>query len=297
MPRPARRPGCASRGAALPCAPRGCRSCRAPSCSTCSTAATRTGAAIRPIANSATRRGERPAAADFALGSVGAGIGATTVNLKGGLGSASASRRKGHVSARSRQSTRSAAPWSAAGRASGAPFEAEQRVRRPRFSLPSFRRGARCRTKGAPGASTTLIAAATDATLTKAQAHRLAVMAQTGSRAPSIWCTRRSTATWCLAAATGKNRSPIRCSPCRPRRPRRHCRRPRHCARRLRGDSTAVPLAALPSWKELWARPLMAFSRDGTAGGRPIVGRQWTAVRYPQRFTATVIFHGCARDR
>ena len=33
---------------------------------------------------------------DFALGSVGAGLGATTVNLKGGIGSASAKTRGRH---------------------------------------------------------------------------------------------------------------------------------------------------------------------------------------------------------
>ena len=37
------------------------------------------------------------AAQDFALGSVGAGLGATTVNLKGGLGSASATTSNGHT--------------------------------------------------------------------------------------------------------------------------------------------------------------------------------------------------------
>src|SRR4029079_15184742 len=36
------------------------------------------------------------------------------------------------------------------------------------------------RTKGAPGMSTTLVVVATDATLTKAQAKRLAIMAQDG---------------------------------------------------------------------------------------------------------------------
>src|SRR5579864_1594766 len=34
---------------------------------------------------------------DFALGSAGAGLGATTVNLKGGMGSASAQTRSGHL--------------------------------------------------------------------------------------------------------------------------------------------------------------------------------------------------------
>ena len=37
------------------------------------------------------------AGADFALGTAGAGFGATTLNLKGGLGSASAVTREGHT--------------------------------------------------------------------------------------------------------------------------------------------------------------------------------------------------------
>ena len=69
---PACRRGCRSTAAASPCARAGADRAGARSCSTCSTAATRTGAAIRPIASSATRPRPRPAA-DFALGSVGAG--------------------------------------------------------------------------------------------------------------------------------------------------------------------------------------------------------------------------------
>ena len=38
----------------------------------------------------------KTAGAEFALGSAGAGLGATTVNLKGGIGSASAQTREGH---------------------------------------------------------------------------------------------------------------------------------------------------------------------------------------------------------
>ena len=44
---------------------------------------------MRRTANSATPR-RPPRATDFALGSAGAGFGATTANFKGGLGSASA---------------------------------------------------------------------------------------------------------------------------------------------------------------------------------------------------------------
>ena len=47
----------------------------------------------------------KAAAADFALGSVGAGLGATTVNLKGGIGSASRNNaRAASLSARWRRS-------------------------------------------------------------------------------------------------------------------------------------------------------------------------------------------------
>ena len=56
---------------------------------------------------------------EFALGSVGAGFGATTVDLKGGLGSASAVTRDGHTSARWSRSMPAAAPWSATARSSG----------------------------------------------------------------------------------------------------------------------------------------------------------------------------------
>ena len=103
---------------------RACRSCRARSCSTCSTAATRTGAAIRPIASSAMRRPPH-AAPDFALGSVGAGLGATTADLKGGLGSASATHARRHHRRRAgRRSMRSAASPSASGpHFWAAPFE------------------------------------------------------------------------------------------------------------------------------------------------------------------------------
>ena len=45
------------------------------------------------------------ASADFSLGSVGAGLGATTANLKGGIGSASARRAMGLLSVRLPQPT------------------------------------------------------------------------------------------------------------------------------------------------------------------------------------------------
>ena len=133
-PPPACRPGCASRAAALRSAtPRADRAA-ARSCSTCSTAATRTGAASRPIASLAMRR-PRPPALDFALGSAGAGFGATTVNLKGGLGSASAVTRDGlTVGALVAVNACGSVTVGDGRHFWAAPFEQNARIRRPRLS-------------------------------------------------------------------------------------------------------------------------------------------------------------------
>ena len=78
---------CESAGAASASRPRPFRSCPAPSSSTCSTRATRTGTEnpYRALGLQALQN----AGTDFALGTAGAGVGALTANLKGGLGSAS----------------------------------------------------------------------------------------------------------------------------------------------------------------------------------------------------------------
>jgi len=122
----------------------------------------------------------RAAAKDFTLGSVGAGLGATTANLKGGLGSASATCDGFTVGALAAVNAAGSAvvgdgPWFWA-----APFERGREYGGRGFpaSLPA---GAlEPVTKAGPRASTTLAVVATDAALTKAQAKRLAVMAQTG---------------------------------------------------------------------------------------------------------------------
>ena len=119
---------------------------------------------------------------DFALGSVGAGLGATTANLKGGLGSASSEVegtgfRVGALTA-----------VNAFGRATIG--------QGPHFWAAPFERGAEFGglglpatlpadtltwpRKGLPGANTTLALVATDAVLTKAQARRLAIAAKDG---------------------------------------------------------------------------------------------------------------------
>ncbi|GJE18571.1 P1 family peptidase [Methylobacterium marchantiae] len=119
---------------------------------------------------------------DFALGTVGAGYGARTANLKGGLGSASSlvdgtRARVGAlvaVNAFGRVTVGEgrqfwAAPFERDGEFGGLGFPAampEDAFTWPRVALP--------------GANTTLAVVATDAALTKAQARRLAVMAQDG---------------------------------------------------------------------------------------------------------------------
>ena len=121
------------------------------------------------------------AAETFALGSVGAGLGATTATLKGGLGSASAVTPGGlRIGALAAVNAAGSAvvgegPWFWA-----APFEREAEFGDRGFPSPVPREALRFRTKSAPGESTTLAVVATDARLTKVQATRLAIMAQDG---------------------------------------------------------------------------------------------------------------------
>ena len=118
---------------------------------------------------------------EFALGNAGAGLGATTVNLKGGLGSASATTKDGlTVGALVAVNAVGSAivgdgPWLWA-----APFEQDDEFGGLGFPSPMPADGLLPRNKGDARVSTTLAVVATDAVLTKAQAHRVAVMAQDG---------------------------------------------------------------------------------------------------------------------
>ncbi|KAA2213629.1 P1 family peptidase [Pseudoroseomonas oryzae] len=117
----------------------------------------------------------------FELGSVGAGTGATTATVKGGLGSASGVTAEGHrvaaiVAVNAVGSPLvGEGPWFWA-----APFERGNEFGGlgfpPRF-LPEH---SRLRLKGGPGTATTIGMVVTDAALTKAQAERLAIMADDG---------------------------------------------------------------------------------------------------------------------
>src|SRR5882724_2650213 len=148
------------------------------------------------------------ASGDFALGSVGAGLGATTANFKGGLGSASAQTEGGvtvgalAVVNAVGSVTVGDGPWFWA-----APFETASEFG-GRGLPPSFTPDMlSARLKGGPAASsenTTLVVVATDAILTKSQAKRLAMIAQTGM-ARAIYPVHATTdGDVVYAAATGK---------------------------------------------------------------------------------------------
>ncbi len=149
------------------------------------------------------------ASGDFALGSVGAGLGATTANFQGGLGSASAQTESGvtvgalAVVNAVGSVTVGDGPWFWA-----APFELNNEFG-GRGLPPSFTPDMlRARLKGGPEATpsenTTLVVVVTDAVLTKSQAKRLAMIAQTGM-ARAIYPVHATTdGDVVYAAATGK---------------------------------------------------------------------------------------------
>jgi len=121
------------------------------------------------------------ASSDMTLGSAGAGLGATTATLKGGVGSASAMTRAGIT-------VGALVVVNAVGTTTvgdgphfwAAPFEQDGefggRGVAPQVSASDLA----IRAKGGPRENTTIAVIATDAKLNKAQANRLAVMAQDG---------------------------------------------------------------------------------------------------------------------
>jgi L-aminopeptidase/D-esterase-like protein len=121
------------------------------------------------------------AAPEFALGSTGAGLGATTVNLKGGIGSASVTTRDGlKVGALAAVNSAGSVVIGDEPFFWAAPFEQDGEFGGRGLPWPMPDDALTFRTKGAPGESTTLAVVATDAGLTKTQTKRLAIMAQDG---------------------------------------------------------------------------------------------------------------------
>ena len=237
MPPPACRPGCASRAAASQVrdGARADRAGRDP---------------VRPAVNGGDKNwGRYPpyrelgyeaaasAGADFALGSVGAGLGATTVNLKGGIGSASAHdarrhhRRRAGGGQRGRQRRRSATVRISGRRRSSRTSEfggrgwpatvPGRRARHPHQRRPArehhHRRG-RDRREARP----------------RRRRKRLAVMAQDGLARAIYPVHTPLDGDMVFAAATGAQaarRSGLRAG--RARHARRQCAGARHRARRL----------------------------------------------------------------
>ena len=117
----------------------------------------------------------------FALGTIGAGFGATTINLQGGLGSASAVTRDGHT-------VGALAVVNACGSVNvgrgphfwAAPFEVDREFGGVGFPREVAPEALIPISKGRPGENTSIAIVATDAALSKAQAKELAVIAQDG---------------------------------------------------------------------------------------------------------------------
>jgi L-aminopeptidase/D-esterase-like protein len=140
----------------------------------------------------------------FPLGTVGAGTGATTATLKGGLGSASAISSSGHtVGAIVAVNAMGTATVGTSKHFWAAPFEQGEEF--GGFGLPgSFTNDDIClRAKGRAPTATTIGAIVTDAALTKAQAHRLSIMAHDGLARAVLPAHLPSDGDTIFAAATG----------------------------------------------------------------------------------------------
>lgn len=121
------------------------------------------------------------AGADFALGSAGGGVGATVVNLKGGIGSASATTRDGiTVGALVVVNAVGTVVIGDGPHFWAAPFELNKEFGGRGWPAQITAADLAIRAKGGPAENTTIALIATDAKLNKAQCNRLAVMAQDG---------------------------------------------------------------------------------------------------------------------
>ncbi len=123
----------------------------------------------------------KSAGTHFALGSVGAGLGATTATLKGGVGSASAVTRGGiTIGALAVVNGVGTVTIGDGPHFWAAPFEQDSEFGGRGWMASFSPSDLAIRAKGGPMQNTTLAVIATDAKLSKAQCHRLAVMAHDG---------------------------------------------------------------------------------------------------------------------
>jgi D-aminopeptidase len=123
----------------------------------------------------------KSASVDFALGTVGAGIGARTVNLRGGIGSASAVTPGGiTVGALAAVNAAGSVVVGDGPHFWAAPFERNKEFGGRGLPAPIPANALAFSVKGLSGENTTLAVVVTDAVLTKTQTRRLAIMAQDG---------------------------------------------------------------------------------------------------------------------
>ena len=121
------------------------------------------------------------ATSEFTLGSVGAGLGASTADLKGGVGSASAQTPSGiTVGALAVVNAAGSAVIGGGPHFWAAPYERKNEFGGHGQPASVAQNALAFKTKGQPGENTTLVVVATDAIVTKAQTRRLAIMAQDG---------------------------------------------------------------------------------------------------------------------
>ncbi|MBB4104212.1 P1 family peptidase [Allorhizobium borbori] len=143
--------------------------------------------------------------APFALGSVGAGTGATTATFKGGLGSASAAASGGaKIAAIVAVNALGSATVGDGPHFWSAPFEQEKEfggLGQPQRLSPDHYA---MRLKGVNLKATTIGAIVTDAVLTKAEAHRLSIMAHDGLARALLPAHLPADGDTIFAAATGK---------------------------------------------------------------------------------------------
>jgi L-aminopeptidase/D-esterase-like protein len=194
---------------------------------------------------------------DFALGSVGAGTGATTATVKGGLGSASMITSTGHILAALAVVNAVGAPTIGTGPCFwAAPFEVGAEFGGLGWPARIDRSDIAPRLKGMTNpaeTATTVALIATDAALTKVQAKRLAIMANDGLARAILPAHAPSDGDTVFAAATGE----------KPLAEERHLVLLGHAATQVmaraiaRGvyDATALPYSgAMPSWRDRFAR-------------------------------------------
>ncbi|MBO3762121.1 P1 family peptidase [Ciceribacter sp. L1K22] len=141
----------------------------------------------------------------FPLGTLGAGTGATTATMKGGLGSASMETRNGtRIAAIVAVNAMGSATVGTGPHFWAAPFERDKEFGGrglPQTFTPS---DTALRAKGIDITATTIGAVVTDAKLTKAQVHRLSIMAHDGLARAILPAHLPSDGDTMFAAATGR---------------------------------------------------------------------------------------------